>query len=165
MTKNNLFAFDTDEEAKFAVREESRRLKRIANRLWDEYIGSYTPSVYVRTKKSKKSIKLGRVKRLDAYTWGVELMFDDDLAYHDSVIRKNEPKGHSIMLISEGWKVKKGKHREVKNFGYFEGTDFITKVKKEFDNGARKGITMEVNWAGEVFKKKKEQEHVLKKGG
>lgn len=150
---SNFFTFDTDAEAKLALREESKQLKAIALRLWDEYIGDYTPAVYVRTKKSRKGIKLGRLKRLDAFTWGIELIFRDELMYHDSYISPSEKKGHSIMLISEGWQVKKGKHKNIKNFGYHEGTDYISKVAKEFENQARQGITIEVNWANAPFVK------------
>lgn len=162
MAKSNFFTFDSDEEAKFALRQEGKRLKNLANKLWDEYIGSYQPNTYVRTGKSKKSIKLGRVKRLDAFTWGIELMFVDDLAYHDSVM-KGGKKGHSIMLISEGWAVSKGNHWGVYRFGYFEGTNYISKLKEAFQQGARQGISIEMNWNGSEFKKQKVQPNVLKR--
>lgn len=155
MASKELFAFDNDEEAKFALRQESKRLRSIALRLWDEYIQDYEPAQYVRTKKSRRGIKLGRLKRLDAYTFGIELIFQDDLMYHDSVMGSKHLQGHSIMLISEGWKVKKGKHKDVYRFGYFEGIDYIGRIQREFEADAIKGITLDVNWNGKQFKKKK----------
>mgnify|MGYP003390656110 CR=1 FL=1 len=149
-----VFSFDTDEEAKRALRAEGRRLEYIAKKVWGEYESSYSPKKYVRTGKSEKSIKLGEVYRIDAYTWGIELTFVNDLAYHDSVVSSKHPKGHSIMLISSGWKAKKGRAKNVHRFGYYEGYDYIGKVIKEFNSSKHKGVELELQWSGKFLKKK-----------
>lgn len=161
--KNNTFEFDSEEEAIRALKSEGKRLLDIAIKIWRQYLASYKPKKYVRKGNSEKSIKLGKVKKLDDDTLGIELTFEDDLTYHDSVIDKEKyPQGHSIMLISEGWKVKKGKHKNVYRFGYYEGYDYIGKVQRAFEQSKHKGITLEVQWAGEKFTRKKKQPNVLK---
>lgn len=157
----NPFAFDNEITARLALEAEGRRLKYIAVKLWRKYLDDYQPSVYVRTRKSQRAIQLGKVVRLDAFTFGIELTFDNDLTYHDSVM--GGMKGHSIMLISEGWRVKStAKHADVYRFGYFEGINYIGRVIEEFNSKPTKGITLEVKWAGEKYKKKKIQPNVLK---
>ena len=95
-----MYEFDSEAEAKRVLESEGRRLESIARKVWNEYLGSYTPKMYVRSGKTEKSIKLGKVFSIDADTLGIELTFVNDLVYHDSVIGKSHPKGHSIMLIS-----------------------------------------------------------------
>ena len=148
------FQFDSDAEAKRVLEKEGKRLEAIAIKVWRQYENSYQPHKYVRTKKSLNSIKLKtRVFRVDGNTWGIEVTFKDDLAYHDSVIGKSHKKGHAVMLISSGWKVKKGRHASVPRFGYYEGFDYIGKVVKEFNNGKHRGIELEVQWSGNYLKK------------
>ena len=156
------FEFDSELEAIRALESEGRRLLFIAIKIWRQYLASYKPKEYVRTRKSQKSIKLGKVKRLEDDTLGIELTWEDDLAYHDSVITDGKPQGHSIMLISEGWKVRKGKHTDVYRFGYYEGFDYLSKVEEAFNNGKHNGITLEIRWAGKPFRKQDKQPNVLR---
>lgn len=163
----NPFEFDSEEEAIKALEAEGRRLKYIAIKLWRKYLSEYKPKEYIRTRDSQKAIKLGRVKPYDEDTYCIELTFDNDLSYHDSWFTKkgvagNHKKGHSFMLISEGWKVKKGKHKDRYRFGYFEGIDYISRVKEAFEKGKHQGITLEVQWVGAEFKKQPEQKNVLR---
>lgn len=152
MANSPLFEFDSEKEAIRVLEAEGRRLKYIAIKVWRQYLASYQPKQYVRTRKSQKSIKLGKVKRLDGDTFGIELTFQNDLTYHNSVIGKDQPQGHSIMLISTGWKVKRGKHKDVYRFGYYEGFDYINKVKEAFEATKHKGISLEVQWSGKALK-------------
>lgn len=155
-----IFQFDSEKEATKALKEEGRKLKYIAISIWRQYLSSYKPNTYVRTRTSQQSIKLGAVKELSPNTLGIELTWDDDLVYHNSLFGGKQ--GHSVMLISEGWKSSKGKSKDVYRFGYFEGIDYIGRVKQAFELGARKGIVLEVQWAGNEFKKQKTQKNVLR---
>lgn len=146
-----LYEFDSEKEAIKALEAEGRRLKYIAIKIWRQYLSSYQPKQYVRTRKSQKSIKLGKVKRLDGDTFGIELTFQNDLTYHDSVFGKSQPRGHAIMLISTGWKVKKGKHKDIYRFGYYEGFDYLGKVEQAFNSGKHKGISLEIQWSGKAL--------------
>ena len=147
------YEFDSDAEAKRVLREEGKRLKQIAKKVWSDYLASYKPKMYTRSGNSQKSIKLNNVFKIDENTWGIELTFQNELTYHNSVIGTSQPKGHSIMLISSGWKVKKGRHKNVYRFGYYEGFDYIGKVMKEFNNGKHRGIELELQWSGKYLGK------------
>lgn len=159
----NEFAFDSDEEAIKALQSEGRRLKYIAIKVWRQYLNSYTPKQYVRTRDSQRSIKLGKVYKVDENTWGIAVTFDNDLAYHDSILYTDEPQGHAIMLISQGWTVKdSAMHRDVYRFGYYEGFDYIEKVMKEFNNTAKQGTTLRVEWKGRNYDPDKPVKDVLR---
>lgn len=155
MVNNTLFAFDSDQEAMRTLEAEGRKLKYIAIKLWRKYLSEYKPKQYIRTRKSQRAIKLGKVKRLDGNTFGIELTFENDLAYHDSIFKGSNPKGHSIMLISEGWHSRKleaklGGRRE--RFTYFEGTGYLAQVQKEYIAIKHKGISVETQWSGNFTK-------------
>jgi phosphoglucomutase len=163
MSAESNFEFASEQDAIRALESEGKRLLRIARQVWRAYLTSYQPKSYVRTNNSDKAIKLGKVKKLDDDTLGIELTWQDDLTYHDSVVSSTgKPKGHSIMLISEGWKVKKGKHKDVYRFGYYEGFDYLAKVEQAFNSGKHAGISFEIQWAGQKFKKKTKQRNVLR---
>ncbi|MCR4361977.1 hypothetical protein JDW21_19625 [Bacillus subtilis] len=147
-TKQNSFFFESDEEAVRVLHQEGRKLKYCALKVWRKYLSSYRPKKYARTGKSLKSIKLGKVKRLGVNEWGIEVTFINDLAYHDSVIGASEPKGHAIMLISHGWKVKRGRHKDVYRFGYFEGFDYLGKVKEMYNNTKDRRVNLDIQWLG-----------------
>lgn len=150
------FYFETDAQAKRALELEGRRLLEIALKVWREYIGSYKPKKYVRTGNSEASIELKTVKRIDENTWGIEVTFKNDLAYHPSVV-KGGKQGHAVMLISSGWKKKnrgaKGVKSGVPHFKYYEGFDYIGKVMKEFNREKNKGVELELQWSGKYTKK------------
>lgn len=74
------------------------------NALWLGYERSYTPTVYRRTGKTKAGFSLsepritgsGPTTKIE-----IDLILDDDMMWHDSLFEGR--KGHSFMLISEGW--------------------------------------------------------------
>lgn len=150
-------AFSSDEEAIRVLKLEGRKLEECAKKVWKLYLSSYQPKVYAehktgiagkRTGASLDSIKLGEVKKLDNNEWGIEVTFKDNLAYHESVIRKSEPQGHAIMLISFGWKVTQGSHRDVKHFGYRQGYNYLGKVQKLYNRVKDPRINLEIQWLG-----------------
>lgn len=148
-----------EEEAIALLIKEGKRLERIARSIWSEYIESFEPKQYVRTGNSEKAIRLGRVKKISDDEFGIELTFDDDLAYHPSVVMnksRTNREGHSFMLISEGWHASKLEDkigRRVERFTYFEGINYIGRVKEAFNSKAPNGILLVVNWRGKQFKK------------
>lgn len=163
MSMDSNYEFSSEQDAIRALEAEGKRLLGIATSIWRQYLSSYQPKQYVRTGKSERSIKLGKVKKIEEDVLGIELTFQDDLTYHDSIVSSTgKPRGHSIMLISEGWRVKKGRHKGVYRFGYYEGFDYLAKVEEAFNGGKQKGITLEIQWAGEKFKKGKKQPKVLR---
>lgn len=134
-------------EVKRLLLEEGRRLEKIAKQIWQKYLDSYEPVEYIRTGKSMQSIQLGQVERLSPLEYGIRLNFVDDLAYHDSVF-KGGKQGHAIMLISSGWKVKKGWHKNIYRFGYYEGFNVIEKIISEFEKSKPPNIQVQFDWNG-----------------
>lgn len=147
-----IFEFDSEEEAKRVLKREAKKLEACAKKVWRQYLESYQPKKYVRKGKAEKSIKVGNVKKLDDNNLYIEVTFQDDLVYHDSVISKSQPKGHAIMLISSGWRVKKGKHKNIHRFGYYEGFNYIEKVKEAYNAVKDNRISLEVEWSGKYTK-------------
>lgn len=150
--KNPVYEFHSEEEAIKVLQAEGKRLEQIALKVWRQYLASYKPEMYIRTGKSENGIKLKQVKKIDSDTLGIELTFQDNLMYHDSVFGGSQPKGHSIMLISSGWAVNKGWHRNIPNFGYKEGFNYLGKVVEAFEAVKHEGITLEVQWSGKYLK-------------
>lgn len=145
---NTPFSFDTEAEAILMLNKEGKKLEAIARKLWQKYIGSYSPKQYIRTGNSERAIKLGKVKKLDNNTFGIELTFDNDLSYHPSRF-KGGKKGHSIMLISDGWhskKLEKTLGRKVHRYTYFEGTGYLYQVYKEYMSIKHRGIEVDTKW-------------------
>src|SRR5690606_952919 len=129
------------DEAKKLLEREGRRLKYLALKLWRQDMENYQPKKYAvhlgmregqRTKRSQRAIKLGKVHMLPDGNLGIELTWENTLVYHDSIF-KGQPKGHSVMLISDGWHSAKlenwigrgGKNGRVHRFTYFEGTGYL----------------------------------------
>lgn len=149
----------SEEQAIRVLRREGKRLERIAKKVWRQYCESYKPKVYAehlgsrgrRTGRAERGIKLKtRIIKVDGNHLGMEVTFENSLMYHPSVFGQKQ--GHAIMLISSGWKVKKGKHKDVYRFGYYEGFDYIGKVQQAFEAGKERGITLEVQWSGKYLK-------------
>ena len=86
------------------IQSQASKLLADVQSLWNGYESSYTPSVYVRTGRTKAGFKLSepRVVGTGAETRvEIDLILDDDYMWHDS--RFGGSQGHSFMLISEGW--------------------------------------------------------------
>jgi hypothetical protein len=134
----------SEQEATKLLIQEGKRLERIAKKAFQTYYASYQPKEYVRTYDSNKAIKLGKVKKISPNQLGIELTWENDLAYHDSIF--GGKKGHSIVLISEGWHAEKLEAKIGKRYRltYFKGTGYLAKVIKIWERTAPKGITIEL---------------------
>lgn len=149
-----------DAQMKILVEEEGKKLERIAIRIWRQYLNSYSPSLYavhltggegVRTGNSERAIKLGKPFRNLDGSFGIELTWVNELVYHNSVM-PSQPKGHAVMLISDGWKVKRGNHRNIYRFGYYEGFDYISKVERAYEAEKHRSMSLETHWSGNYLK-------------
>ncbi|MGG1746844.1 hypothetical protein ABDI04_05530 [Bacillus licheniformis] len=159
-TKKSNFYFQTEQEAIRALEIEGRKLQRIAVKVWRKYLSSYQPKKYIRTNNTERGIKLGKVKMIAPDQWGIELTFENDLMYHESVFDKqngtrNYPKGHSIMLLSGGWKAVK-LERKIgirQNFTRHRGINYLGQVVRAYNLQKHKGITLDIQWSGKFLKK------------
>lgn len=162
-----MFEFESEEEAKLVLEEEGKKLFKIAQDVWLDYLESYTPQKYVRTYASLESIKLGVVRQYDEDTLCIELTYQDDLAYHPSLVGKSKPlpEGHAIMLISEGWHSKRLEAkigRPIPHFTEYEGFNYVEKVIERYNSTKHEGISLEYTWRGKPFEKGKDQTNVLR---
>lgn len=145
----------TEEQAIRTLEMEGRRLKYIALKVWRKYQSSYPPKMYVRTRDTQRGIKLGKVRRIDANHFGIDLMYDNDLMYHDSIFGSQYPKGHSLMLISNGWHSRKLERKYGKGIymlTYFEGADIIGQIEREYNKYKPLGVTLETQWTKRYLK-------------
>lgn len=161
---NALQGYAQDEARKILERE-GRRLNYIALKIWRKTMEEYKPKQYAvhlgmqqgqRTKRSQRAIKLGKVKMLPDGSMGIELTWENQLVYHDSVFGSGQPKGHSVMLISDGWhskKLEKKIGRRIDRFTYFEGTGYLYQVYKEYTKIAPQGIYLDIQWSGQYTKR------------
>lgn len=155
-TQNLNLYFKSEEDAIKALKREARVLKRIARQVWEEYQDSYKPVHYVRTGDTLKSIQIGKVKQLGMNEYGIEITYENDLVYHDSIFGGKQ--GHTIMLIGGwkqtkmGWQVKTGWHKNVKRLGYWEGFDYIGTVQERYNDQKNKAISLEVKWSGKALR-------------
>ncbi|UUV46438.1 neck protein [Bacillus phage vB_BanS-Thrax3] len=146
--------FESEAEAIKVLTAEGRKLKAIALKVWRRYLGSYQPKQYVRTRKSQSGIRLKPVRKVGANTYSIELTFENDLMYHDSVLGKGQPKGHAIMLISSGWHSRKLENRigVVPNFTYKGGFDYLGQVQSAYNAVRNKKVLLEIQWSGQALK-------------
>lgn len=145
----------SEEQAIKTLEMEGRRLKYIALKVWRKYLSSYQPKKYVRTRNTQRGIKLGKVRRIDSNHFGIDLMYENDLMYHDSIFGADQPKGHSLMLISDGWHSKKLERRygrRIYMLTYFEGADIIEQIEREYNKYKPLGVTLETKWSGRYTK-------------
>lgn len=147
--------FDSEEEAIKVLEAEGRKLEKIAKTIWRNYLESYTPKEYIRTGASERAIKLNSVKKISEDELGIELTWENDLAWHDSWLWKkgkisSNQKGHAIILISMGWhakKLEKAYKKPVYRHTYYEGFGYLSKVIEAYDAVRDKRIGLELQIA------------------
>jgi hypothetical protein len=153
---NNLLpvgTFNTPQEAEKVLKAEARKFKYIALKVWRSYLSSYKPKEYVRTRKSQNAVQIKtRIINLGNNELGIKITWENDLAWHDSVLPNSTKKGHSIILISEGWnavKLAKIMGRKIYRFTYYEGWNYLGKVIEGYDRVRDKRIGLEIeNFVG-----------------
>ena len=111
-----------------------------------DYFSRYTPKrdddVAPRTGQLLSSIR-SKIKQSNGKLQAV-VYFDDSGAFRDS-LWPNQPQGYLPALINDGWQVKKGRHKNIPNFGYFEGIEFIESAVNEAKKDDRfKGIKFKI---------------------
>ena len=158
----NNFTFDDDLTAKITLELEAKKLYDIAKRVWLRYYNNYTPQVYDRTGKTIDALKIGSIRKIDAFTWGIDVFFENNLVYHESRWGKKYPDAHTVMIIGgwsknkrkpkTGWRVKRGWHKDIHRFGYFEGFDYLGEVEREYNKIRDQRIFLDIQWTGKTLK-------------
>ncbi|UUV46703.1 neck protein [Bacillus phage vB_BanS-Thrax4] len=162
--KNNGLYFQTDLEAIKVLTKEGKKIERIARRVWQQYMGSYSPKEYRRTGKSLRAIKLKGIKSHGLGMYSIELTWENSLAYHDSWLYTEgktsvNKKGHAIMLIGTRWHSKKLEaiyRKQIYRHTYWAwnggGGSYLDTVVSQYKAVADKRIMVEVQWSGAFIK-------------
>ena len=161
--------FESPQEAELVLRREGKKLEKIAHRVWQKYLNSYTPNEYQRSGNPARAIKLGKVKNLgvDAQgfvQYGIELTWLNNLVYHDSWLFKKgkttrNQKGHAVMLIGTKWhskKLEKLYKKKVYRHTYWnwdkdyslDGNTYLDAVQREYESQKDRRVDLEIPWSG-----------------
>ena len=172
-TVNNIFYFTDADEATAKLKQEGKKLEKIAKSVWNKYLSSYKPTEYVRTGRSAKAIKLGNVKVLgvDAQGFvnlGIELTWLNNLAYHDSWLYKKgktstNKQGHAFMLIGTKWhskKLEKIYKKKVYRHTYWswagdsslDENSYLDAIISEYEKVKDPRFGLEIQWSGRFLK-------------
>lgn len=156
--------FQTDAEAIRVLTAEGKKLERIARKVWQQYMASYSPKEYRRTGKSLRAIKLKGIKNHGGGMYSIELTWENSLAYHDSWLytegyTSTNKKGHSIMLIGTGWHSKKLEaiyRKKIYRHTYWSwdggGGNYLNAVVNQYKATSDKRVQVEVQWSGAYIK-------------
>ena len=121
------------------IESQASRLLRDINSMWAGYENSYTPTMYERTGATKSGFSIGRPRIENEGgkpVVKIDLILDDGSMWHDSVFGKGYSKGHSFMLISEGWRapaLEKYKGGPIYRFTYFDGVGIVDSLINEYN--------------------------------
>lgn len=118
---------------------EARRLRKIIESEMLQSLPKYESSWYDRTGNFLRS--LDDAVKIDRATNTIEINFDDDLAYHDSWITKQNPNykrpGFVPLLMNEGFRILHSSKR-------FEPAHFIEEAISEFNREKPDWINVKV---------------------
>lgn len=149
---NNTLGFDlrklvlpTGNTIEKQLKVEADRFLKILQEEIDAWYFSYTPTIYNRTYNMRDSISVDDVVRVypSKNQLVIDIVYSDD-AFHKSLCSDNVI--NSIELMNEGYKVKSGWHKDIENFGYREGGNFIEKAIARFNKNNPLGIDIKINY-------------------
>ncbi len=126
---------------------ETRRFADILQKNIDNYYSSYTPSVYARGSSGgnlRKSVSVNDICIFSSNnkTITAEIIINEN-AIHNSILNKNS--ANAFWLMNDGWRVKKDVwFKDIHRFGYFEGTNFVEKSVREFNQSNKYGIILNI---------------------
>lgn len=133
---------------------EAKRLKQCIQNEIDNYYDSYKPEEYVRTFRFKKSLYVEDFVDIDVInnTMFINLKFDEDLAYHDSI---DGTQGYIPLLINDGW-CWDGYTGEEDHFRRYDGFHFFEKGIEEWNKTNTMGfkVTLDKTYEGDNYFRK-----------
>lgn len=135
-----------DPEIKKNLQSEMNRLQRYLTEEIVRHYNSFTPEYYHRTGAWIESIRVNPIKR-DGVGWSISLTFDDDMAYHPSVVPGGED-GYVPWLMEVGWK---DRNYETPHFDGFKGTHYIKNAVERWNKNNRFGFTISVYRGNERY--------------
>lgn len=150
--KGNIFTVpisDDEGSVKKVLEEEAKRLEQLIKEEIVHYYNSYKPVRYKRTFNWLNSLRVDK-PNIEGNKASIRIYFDDNLAYHPSVVSSDQPKGYVPWLMESGWQVKKMK-KVIYRFTYFEGTHYIKNAIEKWQQTNQYGLKIAVYFNGEPY--------------
>lgn len=141
-----------EKELEKIIESEAIKLKDFIQKEILNYYKSYQPSVYIRTYKFAKSIRVEKAKRAGDEIY-VRIYFDQSLANHASLVRGSKGEtGFVPNLINTGWQWHNGQDTPYR-FARYGGSDFINNAVKKYMATNKKGFNIQVEgvYNGQTF--------------
>ena len=129
------------------LKQELYRFKDILQKHIDDYYSSYKPVVYDRGNHGgnlRHSLTVDNICELSSKNKMItcKILINEN-AIHNSII--NGSKANAFWLMNDGWKVRKNVwFKDIYRFGHFEGSHFVEKAVKEFEQTSKYGIKIDV---------------------
>lgn len=137
-----------DNTIKRELIKEAKRLQGYLREELQSYFNSYdaAETYHRRTGDTIRSVKVGAPKKTELGFWSIEVYWDDNLAYHNSVL--GGEKGHTGFLLNYGWDIRDKMPYEIPNFTHFEGVYYIEKAIERWNKENKLGmkITIRSKW-------------------
>ena len=123
---------------------EANRFLKILQEEIDNWYDSYSPVVYKRSYDMRDSIYVEDLVQVSVSGDKMQIKINyDDRAFHQSLWDSSSI--NSILLMNDGYKVSKGWHKDIENFGYRDGGQFLEKAVNRFNEENDFGIDIVIN--------------------
>lgn len=123
---------------------EANRFLKILQEEIDNWYDSYSPVVYKRSYDMRNSIYVEDLVQVSVSGDKMQIKINyDDRAFHQSLWDSSSI--NSILLMNDGYKVSKGWHKDIENFGYRDGGQFLEKAVNRFNEENDFGIDIVIN--------------------
>lgn len=123
---------------------EANRFLKILQEEIDNWYDSYSPVVYKRSYDMRNSIYVEDLVQVSVSGDKIQIKINyDDRAFHQSLWDSSSI--NSILLMNDGYKVSKGWHKDIENFGYRDGGQFLEKAVNRFNEENDFGIDIVIN--------------------
>lgn len=123
---------------------EANRFLKILQEEIDNWYDSYSPVVYKRSYDMRNSIYVEDLVQVSVSGDKLQIKINyDDRAFHQSLWDSSSI--NSILLMNDGYKVSKGWHKDIENFGYRDGGQFLEKAVHRFNEENDFGIDVVIN--------------------
>lgn len=123
---------------------EANRFLKILQEEIDNWYDSYSPVVYKRSYDMRNSIYVEDLAQVSVSGDKLQIKINyDDRAFHQSLWDSSSI--NSILLMNDGYKVSKGWHKDIENFGYRDGGQFLEKAVNRFNEENDFGIDIVIN--------------------
>lgn len=123
---------------------EADRFLKILQEEINNWYDSYSPVVYKRSYDMRNSIYVEDLVQVSVSGDKLQIKINyDNSAFHQSLWDSSNI--NSILLMNDGYKVSKGWHKNIENFGYREGGQFLEKAVNRFNEDNYFGIDIVIN--------------------